>query len=79
MEHAQKGDTVVVGQEPEDPDAFKFPTTFNEFSDMMCKILAPMEEVLDTDMLAECDAGWDAGADTDTDLEHTHTCTHMHP
>lgn len=31
--------------EPEDPNAFKWPKTFNEFSDMMVKVLAPMEEV----------------------------------
>jgi len=32
-------------QAPEDPDAWQYPKTFNEFSDMMCKFLAPMEEV----------------------------------
>lgn len=31
--------------DPEDPNAFKMPTTFNEFSDLMCKWLAPLEEI----------------------------------
>jgi len=30
---------------PEDPDGFKMPTSFNEFSDLMVKWLSPLEEV----------------------------------